>query len=274
MYTRDHTPGKFLAKACQGNIHALKVYLAQRGDINVQLEENELQVLLREVGGDCLRGNPSKTSIVGDIELGDTALHIAVRHRDKATTKFLLEKGAEAHIRNCKDETAISLGEGHLIDVRSCFKIEARLYEIFDLIDENKDGFANEPEIIKFALLTSDNDEENAYKFWRALQDSEGTDSGLVSKSTWTNFFLRQFASAQVMPVLAQLQEVLDQCSNIKGQAIGQSTLATRTTPLRTVHQKLWVAATRSSWAPSDRRVTAESFRPRSTGHPHVPLYF
>merc|ERR1711990_139650 len=70
MYTRDHTPGKFLAKACQGNIHALKVFLAQRGDINVQLEENELQVLLREVGGDCLRGNPSKKSIVGDIELG------------------------------------------------------------------------------------------------------------------------------------------------------------------------------------------------------------
>lgn len=240
----------------------------------MQLEENEKAILLREGGGDTSRGNPAFAAALADVELGDTALHIAVRHRNKELAAFLLSQGAEVHLANCNGETAISLGEANCIDVRSNFQIEARCHEIFEFIDENKDGFVNEPEIIKFALLTSDNDEENAYTFWRVLQAMEGNDTGLISKATWTDLFLTRFASAQVKPVLAQLQEVLDQCSRIKGQAIGQSMLASRTTPLRTLHMKHWVAATRCSWAPADRRTTAESFRPRSNGHPFVPLYF
>jgi hypothetical protein len=191
--------------------------------------------------------------------------------------KFLLSHGAEVHLPNSKGETALSLGEEHCIDVRSNFRIEGRLNEIFDVCDENRDGWVNEPEVIKFALLTSDNDEENAYAFWRVLQAMQGGKEGalgLVSKDTWCGFFLTQFASAQVAPVLAQLQEVLDDVSRIKGQAIGQSILCSRTTPLRTMHHQHWVAAMRSSWSPADRRVTSESYRPRSPGHPFVPLYF
>jgi len=258
-------------------VTGIKIYLAQRGDINVQLEEGELAVLLQECGGDSSLGNPAFTARIGDVAIGDTALHIATRHRDIALVRYLLEHGAEVHVPNSNGETAISLGEQHLVDVRSNFKIEGRLSEIFDAIDENKDGWVNEPEVIKFALLTSDNDEENAYAFWRvlqAMQNSPEGAQGLISKSTWTNFFLQQFASAQVMPVLAQLQEVLDDVSRIKGQVIGQSILNSRTTPLRTVHHQHWVACIRSSWAPADRRVTAESYRPRSSGHPFVPLYF
>lgn len=255
----------------------IKLYLAQRGDINVQLDAGELDVLKKEIGGDSALGNPAFAARIGDIEIGDTAMHIAVRHCDKVMTKFLLKHGAEVHLPNAKGETAVSLGEQNCIDVRSNFKIEGRLSEIFDVIDENKDGWVNEPEVIKFGLLTTDNDEENAYAFWRTLQAMQGGPEamqGLISKSTWTTLFLKQFASSQVMAVLAQLQEVLDDVSRIKGQAIGQSILCSRTTPLRTLHHQHWVAATRASWAPADRRVTAESYRPRSSGHPFVPLYF
>jgi hypothetical protein len=275
--TKTMTPGKMLAQVCNGNRMGVKVYLAERGDINAQLDEGELAVMRRELGGDSARGNPYLASKIGDVELDDTALHIAVRHKDVAMVKYLLSHGAEMHIRNSVDETAVSLGAQHCIDVRSNFKIEGRVIEIFDMIDENKDGWVNEPEVIKFALLTSDNDEENAYAFWRVLQTMQGGQEaaqGLVSKKTWTNFFLTQFANLQVMPVLAQLQEVLDDVSRINGQAVGQSILASRTTPLRTLHHQHWVAATRASWAPADRRVTAESYRPRSSGHPFVPLFF
>jgi len=233
--------------------------------------------LSQEIGGHINRGNPAFASVAGDIEVGDTALHIAVRHHDKAMMKYLLSHGAEVHLPNSKGETALSLGEQHTMDVRSNFRIESRLHEIFNVCDENNDGWLNEPEVIKFALLTAENDEENAYAFWRVLQAMQGGAEGaqgLISKETWTSFFLTQFMSAQVAPVLAQLQEVLDDVSRIKGQAIGQSILCSRTTPLRTIHHTHWVAAMRQSWSASDRRVTAESYRPRSPGHPFVPLYF
>merc|ERR1711907_146470 len=63
-YTRSFTPGKFLAKVCLGELPGVKTYLAERGDINVRLDEGELAVLQREVGGDCGRGNPSFKSQV------------------------------------------------------------------------------------------------------------------------------------------------------------------------------------------------------------------
>ena len=66
LYTRDFTPGKVLAKVslsvvplvksaftqphrqvALGDVTGIKIYLAQRGDINVQLEEGELAVLLQ-----------------------------------------------------------------------------------------------------------------------------------------------------------------------------------------------------------------------------------
>jgi hypothetical protein len=169
IYTKDFGPGKVLAKVCLGEVMGIKMYLAQRGDINVQLDAGELEVLKKEIGGDSALGNPAFAARIGDIEIGDTAMHIAVRHCDKVMTKFLLKHGAEVHLPNAKGETAVSLGEQNCIDVRSNFKIEGRLSEIFDVIDENKDGWVNEPEVIKFGLLTTDNDEENAYAFWRVI---------------------------------------------------------------------------------------------------------
>lgn len=262
---------------CLGNVVSLKAFLAQRGDINCQLDENELAVLHAEVGGDAFRGNPAFAANIADVCVGDTALHIAVRHDDKTMAKYLLSHGAEVHLPNSRGETALSLGEARTMDVRSSFRIEGRLTEIFNVIDENHDGWVNEPEVIKFALLTSDNDEENAYAFWRVLQAMQGGTEGqrgLISLATWNRFFLTQFSSAQVAPVMAQLQEVLDDVSRIKGQAIGQSILCSRTTPLRTIHHQHWVAAMRASWSPADRRVTAESYRPRTSGHSFVPLFF
>lgn len=264
-----------MAKVCTGNLQGIKTYLAEDGDINVRLTASELDVLHRELGGDPCRGNPSFARQVEAVEVDDTALHIAVRSGDKDIVKYLLSHGAEMHVPNGSGETAACLGDKCCVDVRSNFKLEARIEEIFDVIDENKDGWINEPEAIKFALLTTDNDEENAYTFWRVLQSTQGgSPTGLVSKATWVSFFLSHFAGAQVAVALSQLQEVLDQISLIRGQAIGQTMLASRTTPLRTINNVHWVSGIRSSWAPGDRRVTAESFRPRSTGHPFVPLFF
>merc|ERR1712216_384101 len=76
LYTRSFTPGKFLAKVSSGELSGVKTYLAERGDINVQLDEGELAVLQREVGGDCRGGNPAFSGAVGDVEIGDTALHV------------------------------------------------------------------------------------------------------------------------------------------------------------------------------------------------------
>lgn len=267
-----------MSRACQvciGNLTGVKRYLADRGSINATLDAMDLSTLQKELGGDCRQGNPAVRGHIGAVEVGDTALHIAVRHRNKAMVQYLLAHGAEVHIENSCHETAISLGAEHFIDVRSNFKIEGRLVEIFDILDENKDGFVNEAEVIKFGLLTSDNDEENTYAFWQGLDKVPGQHGEpLVAKKAWVNYFLQKFSSTQVMTALAQLQEVLDNVMRIKGQAIGQSLLSSRTTPLRTIHHQHWVSSIRKSWSPADRRVTAESYRPRSAGHPFVPLYF
>ena len=67
------------------------------------------------------------------------------------------------------------------------------------------------------------------------------------------NFFLIQFESQQVVMVLAQLQEILDEVSRVRGQAIGQTILSCRSTPLRTLHQQSWVLPTRQSFSPAGR---------------------
>jgi hypothetical protein len=254
-------------------LQGVRNYLAENGAVNVQLSEEELPALHREVGGSSFAGNPSQKPSTGNISIGDTMLHICIRHRNKALARYLLEHGGAVDIENSEKETALSLGRDYLIDVRSNFHIEDRLVELFNLIDENKDGFVNEPEAIKFALLTTSNDEANAFAFWKALPKAEGDD--LVSRDDWVNFFLIQFESQQVVMVLAQLQEILDEVSRVRGQAIGQSILSCRSTPLRTLHHQSWVLPTRQSYSPKDRRTLMTSFRPRELGGVgNVPLYF
>merc|ERR1712086_1096880 len=48
--TIDFTPGLVLAKVALSVLPGLKTYLAQRGDINVQLDESELDILFHEIG--------------------------------------------------------------------------------------------------------------------------------------------------------------------------------------------------------------------------------
>jgi len=150
--TRSFTPGKALAKAAVGELPGVKSYLAQNGAVNVQLDLEELQVLNREIGGCCYSGNPSLKASSANVAIGDTMLHIAIRHRNKTLARYLLEHGAAVDICNIQEETALSLGRDYLIDVRSNFRIQDRLVEMFDLLDENKDGFVNEPEAIKVNL--------------------------------------------------------------------------------------------------------------------------
>lgn len=273
--TRSFTPGKALAKAALGELSGVKAYLAENGAVNVQLSLEEMQVLNREVGGDSFHGNPSLKGQSGCVEVGDTMLHIAIRQRNKPLARYLLEHGAAVDIKNAAplEDTALSLGQYYLIDVRSNFRIEERLIELFDMIDENKDGRVNEPEAIKFALVTTGNDEANAFVFWQSLP-KEKDDPEHVNKQGWIDFFLVQFGDQQVAMVLAQLSEILDEVSRTRGQAIGQSVIAARTTPLRTLHHQSWVQPIRQSFSPVDRRTLMTSFRPRSRGHPHVPLYF
>jgi len=271
--TRSFTPGKALAKAALGSLQGVRNYLAENGAVNAQLDVGELLVLDREVGGSSFKGNPAQKQSSGNISIGDTMLHICVRHRNKALARWLLEHGSAVDIENSEGETALSLGCDYLLDIRSNFHVEDRLVELFNLIDENKDGFVNEPEAIKFALLTTSNDEANAFAFWKALPKADGND--LVSRDDWVNFFLIQFESQQVVMVLAQLQEILDEVSRVRGQAIGQTILSCRSTPLRTLHQQSWVLPTRQSFSPADRRTLMTSFRPRELGGVgNTPLYF
>merc|ERR1712166_1528969 len=256
-----------------GRLQGVRNYLAENGAVNAQLDVGELLVPDREVGGSSFKGNPAQKQSSGNISIGDTMLHICVRHRNKALARWLLEHGSAVDIENSEGETALSLGCDYLLDIRSNFHVEDRLVELFNLIDENKDGFVNEPEAIKFALLTTSNDEANAFAFWKALPKADGND--LVSRDDWVNFFLIQFESQQVVMVLAQLQEILDEVSRVRGQAIGQTILSCRSTPLRTLHQQSWVLPTRQSYSPADRRTLMTSFRPRELGGVgNTPLYF
>ena len=85
--TRSFTPGKALAKAALGSLQGVRNYLAENGAVNAQLDVGELLVLHREVGGSSFKGNPAQKQSSGNISIGDTMLHICVRHRNKALAR-------------------------------------------------------------------------------------------------------------------------------------------------------------------------------------------